>query len=81
VNSAITIFDSEGEEVQTFPVPGNRLSGRHLWCFLVGNLQEGFVVRLAEGNARIILPSGSKVSTAFFEKLNTVDDLNDLDLN
>lgn len=78
MNSTITICDNNSREVQSFPVPGDRRPGRHLWCFLVGNLQEGFVVRLAEGDARIILPSGSKVSTAFFEKLNGIDDLNDL---
>jgi len=78
MNRTISVYDGDGRPAQTFPAPADRRAARNLWCFLVGNLQPGFTVRLAEGEANISWPSGDNVPVHLYEQLMRGDDLSDL---
>lgn len=76
--NTISVHDGKGRPVHSFPAPAERRAARNLWCFLVGNLQPGFTVGLAEGKAKITRASGDKVPVHLYERLMRGDDLNNL---
>lgn len=78
MNHMIFVYDGNGQPAHSFPAPAERRAARNLWCFLVANLQSGFTVGLAEGEAKITWASGDKVPVHLYERLMRGDDLNDL---
>ena len=78
MGDTIFVHDGQGKPVHSFAAPADRRAARNLWCFLVGNLRAGFVVGLAEGEAKITRPSGDKVPVHLYERLMGGDELSDL---
>lgn len=78
MEKTIFVQDGQGRPVHSFPAPADRRAARNLWCFLVGNLQPGFVVALVEGEAKITWASGDNVPVHLYERLMGGDDLSDL---
>lgn len=65
----ITIYNDQGAPAQTIPTPEEPRQARHLWAFLVANLQPGFRVQLLDDTGQITRPSGEKLPTHLFERL------------
>ena len=78
MSHTIFVYDGDGLPAHSFPAPVEKRDARNLWCFLVGNLKPGFLVGLAEDEATLKRPSGSKVPVHLYERLMRGDDLNDL---
>ena len=78
MNNTIFVYNTKKEPVHSFPAPDDQHLARELWCFLVANLQSGFLVGLAEGEGKIARPSGNKVPVHLYERLLRGDDLDDL---
>jgi len=78
MSHTLVIYDGDGLPAHSFPAPAEKRDARNLWCFLVGNLKSGFLVELAEDEATLRHPSGSKVPVHLYERLMRGDDLDEL---
>ena len=71
----LVIEDEQQNPLFVFPSLPNKLAAKALWCFLVDNLQPGFIVVLRTGPAELTRRSGHKIPTELYNKVMGIEEV------